>query len=145
MYGYKLGGSPGYGLRRLLVSRDGTEKGILGPGERKSIDSDRVRYTLGPPEEMRVVRHIYDWFANERLSTPKIVDRLNALGVERHPFRPWNEYVVRNILTNPKYTGTMVFNRLSGKLRSRRIVNPPELWVVAQFEIKATSSPISQT
>src|SRR5271166_2013069 len=67
-YGYKLGGQPGYGLRRLLVGRDGAEKGILATGERKSIDSDRVRYVPGPSEEVRVVREIYEWFVNEGLS-----------------------------------------------------------------------------
>ncbi len=141
MYGYKLGGQPGYGLRRLLVSRDGIEKGILAFGERKSIASDRVRYAPGPPEEVRVVRQIYEWFVNECLSAPKITDRLNAQGVARHPARPWNEYAVREILTNPKYMGAMVFNRMSGKLRSRRICNPPELWVMKTDSFPALVSP----
>jgi len=53
MYGYKLGGSPGYGLRRLLISRDETEKGILAHGERKSIHSDRVGTSSAHPPRCR--------------------------------------------------------------------------------------------
>ena len=136
MYGYKLGGAPGYGLRRLLISREGTEKGILAPGERKSIDSDRVLYVLGPSAEVQVIREIYDWFVNERLSAPKISDRLNERDVKREPNGKWNHWAILDILTNPKYTGSMVYNRTSKKLGSRQVRNPREQWIVkpASFE-----------
>src|ERR1700679_2668756 len=39
--GVKQGGMPGYGLRRMLISGDGTRKQLLAIGERKSIATDR--------------------------------------------------------------------------------------------------------
>jgi DNA invertase Pin-like site-specific DNA recombinase len=39
--GYRLGGSPGYGLRRQLVDQNGKDKGILVTREWKSISTDR--------------------------------------------------------------------------------------------------------
>src|SRR5580658_8459587 len=40
--GFKQGGSPGYGFRRLLVSADGAPKQILNWGEQKNLKTDRV-------------------------------------------------------------------------------------------------------
>jgi hypothetical protein len=39
--------------------------------------------------------------------------------------------VVQEILTNEKYIGNNVFNRKSFKLKKRRVVNAPEMWVRA--------------
>jgi DNA invertase Pin-like site-specific DNA recombinase len=58
--GFRTGGQPGYGLRRMLVAADGSKKQQLARNERKSIASDRVVYELGPPEEVQCVRHIYE-------------------------------------------------------------------------------------
>src|ERR1700757_240566 len=46
--GFKQGGLPGYGLRRMLVSPSRVPKQILVQGERKSIATDRVILVLGP-------------------------------------------------------------------------------------------------
>jgi len=46
--GYRQGGPPGYGLRRVLVDQSGTTKGELARGEYKSIQTDRVILVLGP-------------------------------------------------------------------------------------------------
>src|ERR1700685_422760 len=40
--GFKQGGMPGYGLRRMLISASGVPKQELASGERKSIATDRV-------------------------------------------------------------------------------------------------------
>ncbi|MFY9529444.1 MAG: recombinase family protein, partial [Candidatus Acidiferrales bacterium] len=40
--GFKQGGIPGYGLRRMLISPTGVRKHELATGERKSIATDRV-------------------------------------------------------------------------------------------------------
>jgi DNA invertase Pin-like site-specific DNA recombinase len=54
--GYRQGGPPGYGLRRMLVNQTGERKGVLARGERKSLQTDRVILTPGPEEELEVVR-----------------------------------------------------------------------------------------
>src|SRR5579859_5250373 len=40
--GFKQGGIPGYGFRRLLVSQSRTPKQLLAHGEKKSIATDRI-------------------------------------------------------------------------------------------------------
>ena len=56
--GYRQGGHAGFGLRRLLVSADGVPKCILGPGERKSIQTDRVILVPGPGGNRRCARNL---------------------------------------------------------------------------------------
>src|SRR5580698_7412732 len=46
--GFKQGGSPGYALRRMLLSAAGIPKQELAFGERKSIATDRVVLVPGP-------------------------------------------------------------------------------------------------
>src|SRR5690606_9957022 len=40
--GYRQGGPAGFGLRRMLIDEYGKEKGELKPGQRKSLQTDRV-------------------------------------------------------------------------------------------------------
>src|SRR5574340_23511 len=58
--GFRQGGSPGYGLRRMLRDQAGEPKGTLNRGEQKSIQTDRVILVPGPPEEVQTVRWMYD-------------------------------------------------------------------------------------
>src|SRR5450759_3957529 len=57
--GFRQGGSPGYGLRRMLRDQSGESKGTLNRGEQKSIQTDRVILVPGPPEEAGIVRWMY--------------------------------------------------------------------------------------
>src|SRR4051794_3294721 len=63
--GYRQGGPAGYGLRRRLVSLDGSVKGDLTRGEQKSLQTDRVILVPGPPEEIETVRWIYESFVHD--------------------------------------------------------------------------------
>ena len=59
--GFKQGGVPGYGLRRLLISADRQPKQQLQSGERKSIATDRVILVPGPAYEVKCVKeHLSD-------------------------------------------------------------------------------------
>ena len=40
--GFRQGGAPGFGLRRMLLDQTGGTKGTLAHGEQKSIQTDRV-------------------------------------------------------------------------------------------------------
>ena len=128
--GYKQGGSAGYGLRRLLIDQSGKIKGILEHGERKSVDSDRVIYVLGPLEEVQIVREIFDWWVNEELSAPQIAKRLNERGVSRAPYGKWAASIVLDLLHHPKYMGTMVYNRINKRLGVPEKQNPFDQWVL---------------
>lgn len=127
--GYKMGGPAAYGLRRLLLTTLGEPKTILQDGERKSLLTERVTYTLGPPDELHIVRTIYSLFLNEGLDCYAIARRLNEKGVP-YSRGAWNGQIVKTILTHPRYTGSNVFNRRSERLRSKRKPNPPEQWIV---------------
>src|SRR5258705_3545401 len=50
--GFHQGGSPGFGLRRMLRDVSGHQKGVLGRGEQKSIQTDRVILVPGPEDEI---------------------------------------------------------------------------------------------
>ena len=54
---------------------------------------------------------------------------LNGRGVACEAGRPWTRYIIRRMVTNPKYIGANVSNRQSAKLLGRRVNNPPDMWI----------------
>ena len=128
-FGFRQGGPAGYGLRRMLVDHTGVQKAVLGRGEQKSIQTDRVVLVPGPPEESAVVGRIYRAFIEERRSEAQIAELLNATGVLGEHGAGWTRATVHQVLTNEKYIGHNVYNRVSFKLKKARVRNPPEMWV----------------
>ncbi len=129
--GFRQGGVPGYGLRRRLLDQSGSPKGELVRGEHKSIQTDRVVLVAGPPEEVTTVRWMYEAFVTERKSEREIADILNASGVKTDFARAWSRATVHQVLINEKYIGNNVWNRVSFKLKKKRVRNLPETWVRA--------------
>ena len=127
--GYRQGGHAGFGLRRQLVDRESTPKEILQFGQQKSIQTDRVILVPGPDEEVSIVRDIYDLFTVERRSEREIAELLNERGIDTDLGRPWTRGTVHQLLTNPKYVGSNVYNRHSFKLKQKRVENPVEMWI----------------
>ena len=135
--GFKQGGTAGYGLRRILVDEHGNAKGTLIFGDRKSLQTDRVVLALGPPSEVETVRRIYRLFLEDGLLEREIADLLNAEGVQTDLGRAWTTCTVNSLLTNEKYIGNSVYNRLSFKLKKRRVVNPEHMWVRGEHAFEA--------
>jgi DNA invertase Pin-like site-specific DNA recombinase len=129
--GFRQGGIAGYGLRRLLIDEHGVAKTELRHGERKSLQTDRVVLVPGPEPEVTTVRRIYALFVSGKPERV-IAERLNEDGCRTDLGRPWTRGTVHQVLTNPKYVGDNVYNRVSNKLRQRRTANAPALWVVAK-------------
>ena len=129
--GYRQGGQPGYGLKRLLISSDGQPKQLLAEGERKSIASDRVIQIPGPPEEVACVREIYRLFIEEEMSFTAIARELDRREI-RYPTNraTWNPWAVKSILTNPKYVGLNVYGRSSMRLYTPRLELPRSEWTI---------------
>lgn len=127
--GFRQGGAAGYGLRRQLVDEHLSPKGLLERGEQKSIQTDRVVLTPGPPEEVEVVRRLYRMFVVQRRSEREIATVLNGEGRLTDLGRPWTRGTVHQVLTNEKYIGNNVYNRSSFKLKAKRVVNDPDNWV----------------
>jgi DNA invertase Pin-like site-specific DNA recombinase len=127
--GFRQGGPAGYGLRRQLVDEHRTPKSELTRGEQKSLQTDRVILTPGPPEEIAVIRRLYRMFVVQRRSETEIAAALNAEGILTDLGRPWTRGVVHQVLTNEKYIGNNIYNRMSFKLKTKRVANTADKWV----------------
>lgn len=127
--GFRQGGPAGYGLRRMLVDVQGNAKTELGRGEQKSLQTDRVILVPGPDEEIRHVNRMYKWFIDDGLAESEIAARLNREGVRTDLDREWTRCTVREVLTNEKYVGNNLYNRVSFKLKKLRVLNPPDMWI----------------
>jgi len=127
--GFRQGGPAGYGLRRQLIDRDRNPKSLLGRGERKSLQTDRVVLIPGPEQEIETGRHIYDLFVEQGNMEREIMEVLNGRGIVGERGRPWTRATVHQVLTNPKYIGANIYNRRSFKLKHKRINNPRQMWI----------------
>ena len=134
--GFRQGGTPGYGLRRMLISAAGVPKQELLSGERKSLTTDRVILVPGPTQEVEVVKDIYRMLVSERLSTAAIATQLNRRGIGYIGGSKWSYQAVNAVLTAPKYTGCHVYGRTSVRLSTPRVRVPKSEWVLtpAAFE-----------
>ena len=126
--GYRVGGSAGYGLRRQVLEEGNVPGVVLRFGQRKAVQQDRVVLIPGPSEEIAVIRRIYRDYIHLRRSERQIAFCLNAEGLRCFE-QPWSRNLVRAVLINEKYVGHNVFNQVSTKLRSTRVLNDPESWV----------------
>jgi DNA invertase Pin-like site-specific DNA recombinase len=126
--GFSLGGQVGYALQRELVDERLQSKGILKKGDRKYLITDHVRLRPGTPDEVAVVRWIFQQF-EQRKSETGIADELNRKAVPTSTGRPWNRALIGRRLRNENYVGTIVFNRRSRKLKDILVYNPPDLWI----------------
>lgn len=127
--GFRVGASPAYGTRRLLVDGSGKAKLILGTGEYKNLTTDRVVAIAGPPEEIRTVKWIFATFVKRKLLVSDIVRILNARRIGTGTPRPWTFHKVKGLLQNEIYIGQLIWNRSSIKLAKKKVWNPPDLWL----------------
>jgi DNA invertase Pin-like site-specific DNA recombinase len=127
--GFRQGGPAGYGLRRQLVDQNGSLKAELSRGEHKSLQTDRVILMPGPDDEVQTVNLMYRWFIDEDLNEVEIAGRLNGMKVRTDLDRQWTRATVNEVLTNEKYIGNNVYNRISFKLKKLRVINGPDMWI----------------
>ena len=139
--GFRQGGPAGYGLRRMLIDEQKNPKGELSRGQHKSLQTDRVILVRGPEEEIKNVRWIYKTFVEEGLTELDIANRLNTQKVVTDLNRSWTRGTVHQILTNEKYIGNNIYNRRSYKLKERRTINKPEMWIRADGVFEAIVEP----
>ncbi len=135
--GFKIGGNPGYGYRRLLVDQNGLAKGVLKAGEQKSIATDRVTLVPGPADEVATVRWIFTSFARDRKTELEIANALNRRGIVNSQRKPWDRNGVSQLLKNERYIGNCVWNQTSKKLRSKQVRNSVEVWCRAEGAFQA--------
>jgi DNA invertase Pin-like site-specific DNA recombinase len=135
--GFRQGGSAGFGLKRLLIDANGAPKGCLNRGERKSLQTDRVILIPSSDDEIRIICDIYHWFIFEQKTEKEIAHQLNQQGIKTDLDRAWTRGTVHQILTNEKYIGHNVYNRLSYKLKIERTKNPYEEWIRKNHSFEA--------
>lgn len=126
--GYNVG-KPCYGYRARRVPHPVPAR--RAKGMKKTLL--RVHLVEGP-----VVSKCFTWRVAEELSYRQIAERLNADLLTHPPPTPvdaaraagrWTTSSVRDVLTNPKYTGHMVWNRRARKAAGRNRLNPVGEWV----------------
>ncbi|MEN8130567.1 MAG: recombinase family protein [Pseudomonadota bacterium] len=127
--GFRQGGPAGYGLRRVLIDQNGSIKTELTRGEHKSLQTDRVILMPGPDDEVRIVNLMYRWFINDGLVESEIAGQLNGRGIRTDLNREWTRGTVHEVLTNEKYIGNNVYNRISFKLKKLRVKNTPDMLI----------------
>jgi DNA invertase Pin-like site-specific DNA recombinase len=125
--GFWVGGPPGYGYRRLMVSAEGKPKQVMKPGEQKSLTTDRVILIPGPRKELKGIRAIFS-LAAEGNGPSAIARRLNREGIT-HDGKPWSHESIKKIVRNPKYMGCNTWNRLSQRLRGDPTPVDPQFWI----------------
>jgi DNA invertase Pin-like site-specific DNA recombinase len=127
--GYRVGGPLAFGLRRELVGEDQKPKGWLEKGDRKSLQTDRVRLRPGSQNEAETVRWIFHQFVVEQLSDAEIARGLNGAKVANQNGRPWTASMIHCILRNEGYVGNIVYNRTSRRLGQKLVDNPSDRWI----------------
>lgn len=83
----------------------------------------------GPPEERAVIRRIYRLFVYEGRTEGEIAVELRRAGILGECGRTWTRGMIHQVLTSEKYVGNNVYNRISFKLKKKRVRNPPQMWV----------------
>jgi len=174
--GWWLGGVPPYGYdlayfdsqgehlftlrylenkEKLVLDGKGTVIRRLGANESISTSKrDRAKLVLGEPQRIRLVKRIFRLYVEEGMGFKSIAARLNQEKVPAPRNREWSRIhsgdwslaTIRAIITNPLYTGDMVWNRRTdgkfhriaeGRAVPRKTVSNPRLqqndeadWVV---------------
>jgi len=119
--GFWTGGSPPYGLRRLLLDEQETPLQLLAPGQRKATRKQRVTLVLGEATEVAAVRQIFRDFVELGYSTARIADGLNMKRLPPPRGIRWTVREVLACLRNKRYTAPIAFRRK--KSTSRGVVD----------------------
>jgi DNA invertase Pin-like site-specific DNA recombinase len=128
--GYKAGGCPPYGMRRMLLDTQGKPKQLLADGERKSLATERVILVPGPKQEIIVVQRIFREYADENRSLTQIARRLNEENIPFVHGGTWTTNTITHALERPQYTGTHVWGRTTAYLSGPVKKVTPEEWAV---------------
>ena len=75
-------------------------------------EGKRKRPTLTIVEdEAKVVRMIFDWYANEGIGATKICQKLNEIGIKARKGGLWKKSSITNIIKNEHYIGKVVIRK----------------------------------
>jgi len=130
--GFRAGGTPPYGFHRILLDEQRNPVQLLEPGQRKSIQNQRVTLTPGDQDEVTVIKQIFRAFVQRKRAPQQIADTLNSKRIPSPGGRNWTASSVRAVLTNELYAGTMIYNKTTQRLKSPSRSNPKADWIRAE-------------
>ena len=76
------------------------------------MEGNRKRPTLAIVEdEARIVRMVFDWYANEGIGATKICQKLNEMGIKARKGGLWKKSTITNMIKNEHYIGKVVIKK----------------------------------
>jgi len=130
LLGFRVGGAPGYGLRRMMIGSDRRPKQRLHTGEIKALTTDRVILIPGPKKEVECIKDIYSMALNKKMGFSEIARCLNHSGIPYVDGGEWTNSAIGRMLRNPKYVGCNTWNRSTRRLYTPLARVPEEEWAV---------------
>lgn len=86
---------------------------------------------------MQCVRDIYHMYIEKRMSHSAIARNLNERHIPANEKGGWTHYVVRGILTEAKYKGSIVYNQTTQYLQAPQQHRPETEWIVVPDAFEA--------
>jgi DNA invertase Pin-like site-specific DNA recombinase len=160
--GFQMGELPAFGLRRLAIAKDGRTR-LLQRGDRKSMQSERIRWVPGPDTEVALVRRVFDLFGTTDITIAALERQLLAEGYRLSDGRPITFRMLRTALSCEAFIGNFVWGRKAvkagraGRLagdsplavrRAEGVLAPmveQEIWQLVQAKLRRTPSPVHRS
>ena len=109
------------GTRQVLDADSNIMRTIQRGDALQVSKKDRSRLALSSPDRVSLVKNIFTWYVSEGLGIKSIADRLNRaqipppMGGRRRTSKEskWCQTTIMSILSNPLYSGSLIWNRLS--------------------------------
>lgn len=139
--GFSAGGSPCYGLERILLNKLRRFVCVLKPGERKQISNQRVSFRPARDARADQVRTIFQQFVDQDRHPKDIAAELNHRRIPSSAGRSWRSGAIIRILRNEAYIGSRVYNKNWRRLKNPRRRNPRSEWIICLRAFPALVSP----
>ncbi|MBI4426274.1 MAG: recombinase family protein [Candidatus Kerfeldbacteria bacterium] len=139
--GFSAGGSPCYGMERILLNEQQKFVCVLKPGEHKQISNQRVKFRPRDDGTSAAVRTIFHLFVEQELRPNRIAQLLKQRRIPSPSGGHWQSGAIMRILRNETYIGTRIYNKSWKRLKQRRRANPRSEWVICLSAFPATVSP----
>jgi DNA invertase Pin-like site-specific DNA recombinase len=136
--GFWQGGNAPFGMMRQLVDMNRAPKGVLGLGEWKSISTDRILLTPGPPEAVATVKLAFDLYTERGKNRYQIAEILNKAKKFRRQ-TPWTIVMLRDLFIDPIYKGSYAYGKNEVRPGMTKRV-PPDKWLLREKAFPAIIS-----
>ena len=132
--GLSSSGHP-YAYYRQIINKDGEVIQVCRRGEKSRATNDEYTKLIpGDPQEIKVVRRIFDCYVNKGMGKRLIARVLNQANIPSPKGKKWGLCAINYILSNPVYIGNLVYNRTT-QAKFHRIVKT-EKGFEAQYQGK---------